>query len=390
VAAVLRGTVLRYFLVALATIVLHSACAIYAQPPASLDELILPPGFSIEVYSDDVPNARSMALGDAGTVFVGTRRDGRVYALVPQDSGRPRVVTIAKDLRMPNGIAFHEGSLFVAEMSRIIRYDAIENSLDDIPEPVVIIDSLPGESYHGWRYIAFGPDQKLYISIGAPCNVCDREGFGNISRINADGTGLEIFANGVRNSVGFTWYPASRDMWFTDNGRDMLGDDTPPGELNRATSAGMHFGFPFCHGGVVKDPEFGDQRDCSEFAAPIQKLGPHVAPLGVKFYTGDMFPEEYRGQVFIAEHRSWNRSQKTGYRIALVRIEDGEPKGVEAFAEGWLQGDQVSGRPVDILVLNDGSMLISDDKEGRIYRVTYSRPLSEGVAESTDDDPQEP
>jgi glucose/arabinose dehydrogenase len=366
--------------------VLYFSGATLAQSPARLDDLRLPAGFSIEVFSDEVPNARSMALGDAGTIFVGTKRDGRVYALVPQDSGSPRVITIAKSRRLPNGIAFHNGSLFVAELTRIVRYDDIENHLDSIPEPVVVIDSLPGESHHGSRYIAFGPDQKLYVSIGAPCNICNRDGFGNISRLNADGTGLEVFASGIRNSVGFTWHPDSGDLWFTDNGRDMLGDDIPAGELNRAARAGMHFGYPYCHGGDIKDPEFGDQRACSEFAAPVQKLPAHVAPLGVKFYTGDMFPQEYRGQVFIAEHGSWNRTQKIGYRISLVRLENGEPQGVETFLDGWLQGDQVSGRPVDILILKDGSMLVSDDKAGRIYRITYSRPLSEGVAESVQSD----
>lgn len=361
-----------------------------AQSPARLDDLILPPGFSIEVYSEGVPNARSMALGDAGTVFVATRRHGKVFALVPQDSGAPTVIEIAKDLHSPNGVAFQDGSLFVAEINRIIRFDDIENRLANIPEAVTVIDTLPNESHHGWRFIAFGPDRKLYIGIGAPCNICNRDGFGNISRLNADGTGLEIFAEGIRNTVGFTWHGATGDMWFTDNGRDMLGDNTPPDELNQATRAGMHFGYPYCHGGDVPDPEFGDLRDCKEFTAPVQKLGPHVAVLGLKFYTGDMFPEAYRGRLFIAEHGSWNRSQKTGYRVSMVSIVNGKPQGVEAFAEGWLQGNQVSGRPVDILVLADGSMLISDDKEGRIYRISYSRPLSEGMGARIDDDYLEP
>lgn len=357
-----------------------------AETPAKLDDIVLPAGFSIEIYADDVPDARSLAAGDKGTVFVGTRRDGRVYALVPQASGRPTVITVASGLQMPNGIAFFNGDLFVAETTRITRYADIESQLDNIPEPSVIIDSLPGKSHHGWRYIAFGPDEKLYVSIGAPCNVCDKgaEGFANISRMNPDGTGLEVFAEGVRNSLGFTWNPESGDLIFTDNGRDMMGDDVPPGELNRASRQGMHFGFPFCHAGEIKDPEFGEQRSCDEFIAPVQKLGPHVAPLGIEIYMGSMFPEEYHGQVFIAEHGSWNRSQKIGYRISLIRFKNGEPQGYEIFAEGWLQGDEVSGRPVDMLVLEDGSMLLSDDKQGRIYRISYSRPLSEGIAMQDD------
>lgn len=381
--------IVRYFFLIVA-VVLPSVSVTNAQSPARLDDIILPPGFSIEVYSDDVPNARSMALGDAGTVFVATKSQGKVFALVPQDSGSPKVIEIAKDLRTPNGVAFHDGSLFVAEISRIVRYDDIENRLDRIPDPVVVIDTLPDESHHGWRYIAFGPDGKLYISIGAPCNICNREGFANISRMNADGTELEVFAQGIRNSVGFTWHSQTGDLWFTDNGRDMLGDDSPPDELNRAARSGMHFGYPYCHGGDVKDPEFGDERDCAEFTAPAQKLGPHVAALGLKFYTGDMFPEEYRGRIFIAEHGSWNRSQKSGYRVSMVKIENGKPLGVEPFAYGWLQDNQVSGRPVDILIMGDGSMLISDDKESRIYRISYSRPLSEGMGDGADDDIQEP
>jgi glucose/arabinose dehydrogenase len=368
---------LRYLLHALLITVFTCTNAVWAQ--SGLDDIVLPDGFSIDIYSDEVPKARSMALGDNGTVFVGTRKDSKVYALIPQDSGGARVVTVARNLKAPNGVAFHDGALYIAETTRITRYDDIENSLDNIPEPAIVNDTIPGASHHNWRYIAFGPDNKLYISIGAPCNICDRKGFANISRLNADGTGLEVFAEGIRNSVGFTWHPRTGDFWFTDNGRDMLGDDTPPGELNLAAQAGMHFGFPYCHGGDVKDPEFGEQRSCGEFTAPAQKLGAHVAPLGVKFYTGEMFPPEYRGQIFIAEHGSWNRSKKIGYRISLVRLEGSEAQSYETFAEGWLQGDDVSGRPVDLLILDDGSLLVSDDKAGRIYRISYANPLTEGI-----------
>ena len=353
-----------------------------AQAELDLSHIRLPPGFSIEIWSDEVPNARSLALGENGTVFVATRRDGRVYALRPNENTSPTVITIAKGLVMPNGVAFHDGDLYVAENHRITRYPDIEASLPEVPEAEVVIDTLSTERHHGWRYIDFGPDGKLYVAIGAPCNVCDRadEGYANISRMNADGTEQEIVASGVRNSVGFTWHPETGDLWFTDNGRDMLGDDIPAGELNHAPRDGMHFGFPYCHGGDIQDPEFGDQGDCADFEPPAQKLGPHVAPLGLLFYDRDMFPDEYQGQVFIAEHGSWNRSQKIGYRVTLVRMERGKAVSYEVFADGWLQNEEVSGRPVDLLVIDDGSLLLSDDQNGVIYCIRYTRPMDEGVA----------
>jgi glucose/arabinose dehydrogenase len=363
----------------LATVVLVSPSAV-AQTDLDLANISMPPGFSIEIWSDEVPNARSMALGANGTVFVATRRDGRVYGLVPVDGSAPTVVTLAEGLKMPNGIAFHDGDLYVAENHRITRYDDIENRLGDIPEPVVVIDSLSTERHHGWRYIDVGPDGKLYVTIGAPCNVCERDGFANIIRMDIDGTNQEVVASGIRNSVGLAWQPSTGDLWFTDNGRDMLGDDIPAGELNHVTRDGMHFGFPYCHGGDIPDPDFGVDRDCAEFVPPAQKLGPHVAPLGIIFYTGDMFPDEYSGQVFIAEHGSWNRSRKIGYRVSIVHIDGAKASDYDGFAEGWLQGEEVAGRPVDLLVLADGSLLVSDDQNGVVYRITYSRPLNEGVA----------
>ena len=346
-----------------------------AQSNGVLADIVLPDGFSIDVYTDQVPNARSLTLGDAGTIFVSTRRDGRVYAVVPQTEDRPTVITIAAGLKTPNGIAFHDGDLYVAETTRLLRFSDIETRLQDPPEPEVLDDTFPSARHHGWRYIEFGPDGKLYMSIGAPCNVCDRDGFGIIQRMAPDGSNRETVAYGVRNSVGLEFHPDSGDLWFTDNGRDMLGDDLPPGELNHAPKMGLHFGFPFCHGGDIADPEYGHQRRCDEFTAPAQKLGPHVAPLGLVFYDGDMFPSAYRGQVFIAEHGSWNRSKKIGYRVTLVRTDGSTPQGYEVFAEGWLQDDEVSGRPVDLLVLGDGSMIVSDDQAGRLYRIRYTLPL---------------
>jgi len=348
-----------------------------ARAAPDLSAIRLPEGFAIEVFVPDLPKARSMTLGDNGTLFVGTRKDSRVWAVrTDRDAdgqfravGEP--VVIASGLNMPNGVAFHDGGLFVAEVSRISFYPDIENRLEDPPPPRVIRDDYPTASAHGWRYIAMGPDGKLYVPIGAPCNICREDGFAVITRIEPDGSGREVFARGVRNTVGFTWHPVTGEMWFTDNGRDWMGDDLPPCELNRAPRAGLHFGYPYCHGADVPDPDFGRGRDCGEFVAPAQELGPHVAPLGVKFYTGDAWPEAWRHQVFIAAHGSWNRSEKIGYRIAVVRLEGDRAVSYEPFAEGWLQGEDVTGRPVDLLVLPDGSMLVSDDYAGAIYRITW-------------------
>jgi len=337
---------------------------------ASVDDIQLPPGFSIEEYAD-VPKARSLALGDRGTLFVSNRKGRSVYAVVEDDDGGTRTIELLDGMSTPNGIAYYDGDLYVAEIDRVYRYANVEDRLDDMPRAEVLDIDLPSDRSHGWRYIGFGPDGKLYISIGAPCNVCDEFGYAQIIRVNPDGTERETFASGVRNSVGFTWHPETRDLWFTDNGRDMLGDDIPPCELNHAPRQGLHFGFPYCHGGDILDPKFGKDRDCANYTPPVQKLGPHVAPLGVKFYTGDMFPPEYRGQVFIAEHGSWNRSKKIGYRISLVRLDGDTAISYEPFAFGWLQGEQVSGRPVDLIVKQDGSLLVSDDQAGKIYRISY-------------------
>jgi len=341
-----------------------------AQLHAAVDlaEVRLPPNFKIEIFAK-VPNARSLTLGRDGVVFVSNRRKDSVYAIVPGEKNR--VIEIADDLDMPNGIAWHDGDLYVAEKSRVLAYRAIDQRLNNPPEPEVLDIDLPSESHHGWRYIGFGPDDYLYISIGAPCNVCDKSGFARIDRMLPDGSDREVFAEGVRNSVGLTWHPETGELWFTDNGRDMLGDDLPPGELNHAPEQGMHFGFPYCHGGEFSDPQYGGDKSCASFTPPAQRLGPHVAPLGLKFYTGDQFPEEYRQQVFIAEHGSWNRSKKIGYRITLVRFGDDGASSYETFADGWLQGQESKGRPVDLLVIPDGSLLVSDDANGLVYRIYY-------------------
>ena len=343
-----------------------------------LDALRLPPGFSIEVYAAGVPNARSMALGAAGTVYVSTRRDNRVYAVVDRnrDHKADKVYTVAQGLEMPNGVAYRNGSLFIAQIGRIVRLDGIDTHLANPPRPVVINDALPKFEHHGWRYIKFGPDGWLYIPIGAPCNICKREEpiFASIARMKPDGTGLEVFASGVRNSVGFDWHPETHELWFTENGRDSLGNDIPPDELNHAARAGMHFGYPHCHAGVIQDPELGD-RPCTEFEPPVQRLGAHVAALGMRFYTGAMFPPEYKNAIILAEHGSWNREHKQGYRVMVVRLDGDKAVSYEPLITGWLdeKTEEVWGRPVDVEVLDDGSLLISDDWKGVLYRVTYHK-----------------
>lgn len=350
----------------------------------SLGFLEAPIGFSIEEFSDQVPGARQLAVSPSGVVYVGTRRtgeDGKVYAVVDSDNDfkADTVYTIISGLRMPNGVAFKDGDLYVAEVSKIWRFEDIESNLDKPSTPALIRDDYPTETSHGWKYIAFGPDEKLYVPVGAPCNICNHEEerpiFASLTRINADGSNREIVAHGIRNTVGFTWHPETGNIWFTDNGRDWLGDDTPPGELNEITEEGQHFGFPFLHASSVWDPEFGDagkDRE-AEFKKPVQELGPHVAPLGLLFYTGDMFPSEYKNQALIAEHGSWNRSEKIGYRIMMVTFDgNGNPTSYKPFITGWLQSEEdIRGRPVSIVQLKDGSILISDDHSGKIYRVSY-------------------
>jgi glucose/arabinose dehydrogenase len=344
----------------------------------SLAGLRLPPGFQIELVTAEVPNARSIARGPNGTLFVSTRTNGSVYAVVDEDGDwrADRVLTLIRGLYSPNGVAVRDDALYIAEINRVIRLDDIENRLDDPPEPVVVSEAFPGKQHHGWKFIRFGPDGRLYVPVGAPCNVCTLEDpFGTIMRMNPDGSGLEVYARGVRNSVGFDFEPSSGELWFTDNGRDLMGGDVPADELNHAPPAGLDFGFPRCHGGDVVDPEFGKEGDCATAVPPARKLGPHVAALGMRFYTGAMFPPEYRDQIFIAEHGSWNRSQPIGYRITLVRRDEaGTATSYETFAEGWLGDDGPWGRPVDLEVMPDGSLLVSDDHAGALYRISYAPP----------------
>jgi glucose/arabinose dehydrogenase len=340
-----------------------------------LEEIVLPPGFEIEGYVDDVPDARQMAMGDRGTLFVGTRKAGRVYAVRDTDGdGRPdRVEVIAEGLFMPSGVAFKGGALYVAEVDRILRYDDIEHSLPDVGEPQVVFDALPDKSHHGWRYIAFGPDGRLYISVGVPCNVCNPPPpFGTIISADLETKKTAVVARGVRNSVGFDWHPETKEFWFTDNGRDLLGDDAPDDELNRVTGPGQHFGFPFFHGGDTPDPVFGRRKDPDAYRRPSAKLGAHVAALGMHFYRGKMFPKSYKNAIFVAEHGSWNRSKKVGYRVNVITLKGSRVVDDRPFATGWLQGQKQWGRPVALLELEDGSLLVSDDYAGVIYRISYA------------------
>ena len=353
-------------------LLLFASVACAQSGPLPLPSITLPPGFTIELVAR-VDNARQMVLGPKGTLFVGSMQAGKVYAVRWRSGAPPEVLTVASGLALPVGVAFHNGALYVSAVDRVLRFDDVENHLGDPPKPVVVTDRLPKDRHHGWKFIAFGPDGKLYVPVGAPCNICepDADRYATIMRMNADGSGLETFARGIRNTVGFDWDPRTRELWFTDNGRDWLGDDSPPDELNHAQKAGLHFGFPYCHGGTISDPEFGRRRPCGDFTPPAQNLGPHVAALGMRFYTGTQFPAPYRNQIFIAEHGSWNRSTKIGYRVSLVRLENGQAIGYEPFAAGWLQGTDVWGRPADVLVMPDGSLLVSDDFAGAIYRITY-------------------
>lgn len=341
-----------------------------------LEKLILPPGFTIRVFTSNTPNARSMATGDSGTLFVGTRTEGKVYALrdTNNDFQADQVITIAHG-NYPNGVAFLNGSLYVAHIDRILRYDSIETKLTNPPKPIIVKGDFPTETHHGWKFIRFSPDSLLYVPVGAPCNICLSKDplFASITRMRPDGSGFELFASGIRNTVGFDWHPETGNLWFTENGGDNLGDDIPPDELNTAPRKGMHFGFPHCHGGMIKDKKYNQNKSCDQFTPPAMKLQAHTAALGMRFYTGDMFPESYRNAAFICEHGSWNRSTKVGYRITVVTFDKGQPVSYKTFAEGWLQGDSVWGRPVDVELMKDGSMLVSDDYAGVIYRISYKK-----------------
>jgi glucose/arabinose dehydrogenase len=355
----------------------------------AVSQFEVPAGFHVEVFADSIRNARMMVLGSRGTLFVSSLYVGNVYAVVDSKENHnvKRVLTIAKGLNQPNGIAMRNGALYVATSNQLLRFDDIERHLDSPPLPVVVRDSLPNpRAGHTWKFIAFGPDDMLYMSIGSPCNVClvpPTEAA--ILRMKPDGSNLEVFAEGVRNSQGLGWHPVTHELWFTDNGRDLMGDDVPNDEINVAWKQGLHFGFPYCHQGNVPDPEFGKQRACSTTEPPVQMAGPHVAALGFAFYTGSMFPASYKNAMIIAQHGSWNRSVPSGYRVMVARTEGRRVTSFEPLVDGFLpkigsgapggRGATTAalGRPADVLQMPDGSILVSDDTGNRILRITYRR-----------------
>ncbi len=347
--------------------------------PAAADklptaQLKLPPGFNIEVYASGIANTRSLRVGDKGTVFVGTRFGNKITAIVKKD-GKTEIKTVASGLYRPNGLAYHNGTLYIAELSQISKIDNIENVLDNPPKPTVIYTDLPKDEAHGWKFIAIGPDNKLYMEVGQPGNnVLHDKDHGQIRRINLDGTGAEVVAKGVRHSVGFDWNPVNKQLYFSDNGRDWLSEDVPQDELNRVTKVGEHFGAPYCYQGNILDPEFGWGHSCSEFTAPVALTGPHSAGLGMRFYTGNMFPREYKNAIILARHGSWNRSKKFGGDVVLIKLnKDGTVRSIEPFITGFLVDNKYVGRPVDVQQMADGSLLLSDDWNGAIYRITYGK-----------------
>ena len=340
-------------------------------------KLKVPAGFNIEVYASGMANARSLVLGDKGTVFVGSRLVGKVYAITNKD-GKREVKTLYSDMYRPNGVAFKNGTLYIAELSKVSKVDKIEDNLDSPPKPTMIYDSLPKDEAHGWKFIAIGPDNKLYVPVGQPGNnVLHDKDHGQIRRMNLDGSGAEVVAVGVRNTVGFDWNPETKQLYFTDNGRDWLSEDVPEDELNRITKVGEHFGAPYCWQGNLPDPEFGWGHSCSEYTAPVTLMGPHSASLGMRFYTGSQFPKTYKNAIIVARHGSWNRSKKFGGDVVVVHLDkDGKFKSMEPLITGFLEDNKYIGRPVDVMQMKDGSILVSDDWNGAVYRISYGKKVA--------------
>lgn len=341
--------------------------------------LRLPPGFQAELFAHGIPGARMMAEGPNGTIFAGTRTIGRVYAITRNPDGTTRTRVVAQGLRQPNGVAMVGNSLYVMAINQVLRYDDIESRLDNPPQPVDLTAAfnLPTEEHHGWKFLTLGPDGRLYTNVGVPCNICefDRDRFALLVSFNPDGSDRRIEARGVRNSVGMAHHPVTRELWATNNGRDWAGNDVPEDSLHRVRRSGEDHGFPFCLG-TWADPGAPGGRNCSEFVAPAATLGPHTAALGMRFYTRTMFPEEYRNQIFIARRGSWNREQLSGYDVVVARLDgQGNVTAVEPFMTGLRDeaNNRFLGRPVDVQVMRDGSLLVADEQMGAIYRITYRR-----------------
>jgi glucose/arabinose dehydrogenase len=346
-----------------------------AKDKLPVAKIKLPPGFKAEVWASDILDARGMRLGDKGTVFVSSLFvAGKIYA-VTDKGGKREVKTIAEKLFLPNGIEFYKGALYVATPKDITRYDGIEDKLDSPPKPVMVYDKLPGDVPHGWKFIKIGPDGKLYVPIGAPCNICepDRDKYTRIIRMNLDGSGVETVVKGMRNTVGFDWHPKTHELWFGDNQRDWLAEDMPLDELNRVTKPGQDYGFPYCHSGMMADPQFGWGKDCKNYVKPALLIGPHAAPLGMRFYTGKMFPAKYQNAIFLTRHGPWNKTEKYAADVVAVFIDAKGNARMEPFLTGLVENNQYLGRPADVLVMKDGSLLVSDDHNGAIYRITYGK-----------------
>lgn len=348
-----------------------------AVPPSEipLQNLRLPPGFKIELWAHGMPGIRAMSRSDSGRIYAGTRGIGRVYEIT--DSGGQRTSRVLVDKLNQPAVTYHNGALYVAAIDKVLRYDGIDRNPNAQPMDLTARFALPSEQHHNWKYIAFGPDGKLYVPFGAPCNICvPGEAYAQIRRYNADGSGMEVIARGVRNTQGFAWHPVTREMWFTDHGRDWMGNDGPEDELNRMTRTGQNFGFPYCHAKGVADRDIRRDGACNGVTLPVATMGPHAAAMGVHFYTGSMFPPEYRNALLVARKGSWNREQKFGYDVVLVRPDaSGGSATITPFVTGFMNPADNSfwGRPTYMLQLPDGSLLLSDEQMGAIYRITYGR-----------------
>jgi glucose/arabinose dehydrogenase len=342
-----------------------------------LSKLNLPPGFKAEIWATGMPGARAMARAPSGKIFVGTRGIGRVYELTDAGPGARTVRTVVDKLNQPAGVEFNNGSLYVMAIDKVLRFDGIESNPSVAASDITQAFALPREQHHNWKYIRFGPDGKLYVPFGAPCNICEQgPEYAQIRRYNPDGSGMEVLARGVRNTVGFDFHPVTKELWFSNHGRDWMGDDSPDDTFNKLSGVGQNFGFPYCHSGTMADKDIKKDNPCNGVAKPVALMGPHTAVMGVHFYTGNMFPAEYKNMALVARKGSWNRTQKSGYDVVMVKANnDGSDAKVTPFITGFMNAADNSfwGRPAYMLQLPDGSLLLSDEQLGAIYRISYSK-----------------